>query len=142
MTYSGSLWELVANLDSTFGFLPLLGEAHKSLLKSYKKKKTQKTKCSSFERTERKREEFRRKSITVSSFISVPKLHTVFTKHTLHCEEALSSLHVWPSENTYPLGWIITCSQLSTTSFQRSWASQVWNSSTTTSYLTYFGGVG
>lgn len=56
-------------------------------------------------------------------------------------KNSLPSLHVWPFENTYSLGWIITCSQLSTTSFQRSWTSQVWNSSTATSYLTYFGGL-
>ena len=73
----------------------------------------------------RKRINRERESIKVSSFLPFPKLNTIFIKHSVHCEEALPSLPVWPSENTYPLEWIITCSQLSTTSFQSSWTSQV-----------------
>lgn len=140
MTYSGSFCELVANLKSTFGFLPPLGEAHKSLLKSFEK-----IKCCSFEWTKRKREEFGRKIGHLWYLFSLfPNFRVFFTKHTLHCKEALHLPHVWPLENTYSPVWLITCPQLSTTSFQRSWASQVWNSSvTTTSCLTYFeAGVG
>ena len=66
-----------------------------------------------------------RESIEVSSFLPFPKLNTIFIKHSVHCEEALPSLPVWPSETTYPLECLITCSQLSTTSLQSSWTSQV-----------------
>lgn len=52
------------------------------------------------------------------SFSTSPTEHH-FIHHILRCVEHLPFLHVWPLERTYPLRGIITCSQLSTTSFQK-----------------------